>query len=311
MPVCLRAVIFGSETLDEFEGRVAVVTGGASGIGQALATRFAQEGMKVVIGDVEQGALDTAVTRLRQQEFDVHGVLTDVSDAASVEDLAHEAVERFGKVHILCNNAGIGGSRAERVWDATLKDWQWTLGVNLWGVIHGIRAFVPGMLAHGEPGHIVNTASMAGLVQGNRPYSVSKHAVVALSEALFEGLALENAKIGASVLCPGYTFTNLTSAERNRPEALKNASQEAPVSRSPANQERMQRVRQLTEQTGIAPERTAEIVLQAIRNNQFYILTHAEYDEVIRERMDNILTRQNPDPKGPGLTSMRPRGRDL
>jgi NAD(P)-dependent dehydrogenase (short-subunit alcohol dehydrogenase family) len=295
--------------MDEFEGKVAVVTGGASGIGLAMATRFAQEGMKVVLADIEAPALDAAVTKLRQQEFEAHGVVTDVSSEASVQNLAREAIERFGKVHVLCNNAGIGGSRADRIWDATLKDWQWTLGVNLWSVIYGIHTFVPLMLSHGEQGHIVNTASAAGLVQGNRPYSVSKHAVVALSEALYEGLTLEGSKIGASVLCPGYTFTNLPQADRNRPDDLRNAPNEAP-SAAPPDPDRA-RIRQLTEQTGIPPERTAEIVLQAIKDNQFYILTHTDYDDVIRERMENILTRTNPDPKGPGLTSMRPRGKQL
>jgi NAD(P)-dependent dehydrogenase (short-subunit alcohol dehydrogenase family) len=295
--------------MDEFEGKVAVVTGGASGIGLAMATRFAQEGMKIVIADIEEPALEAAVARLRQQEFEVHGVVTDVSSVASIEGLARQAIGRFGKVHILCNNAGIGGSRADRIWDATLKDWDWTLGVNLWSVIYGIHTFVPLMLSQGEQGHIVNTASMAGLVQGNRPYSVSKHAVVALSEALFEGLALEGGKIGASVLCPGYTFTNLPAADRNRPDHLRNAPSEAPAA-TPPDPDRA-RIRQLTEQTGIPPKRTAEIVLQAIKDNQFYILTHTDYDDVIHERMENILTRQNPDPKGPGLTSMRPRGRVL
>jgi NAD(P)-dependent dehydrogenase (short-subunit alcohol dehydrogenase family) len=289
----------------DFDGKVAVVTGGASGIGLAMATRFAKEGMKVVLGDVEEPALDAAVSRLRQQEFEVHGVVTDVSQASSVENLAREAIERFGKVHILCNNAGIGGSRAARVWDATLKDWQWTLGVNLWGVIHGIHTFVPLMLSHGEAGHVVNTASMAGLVQGNRPYSVGKHAVVALSEALFDGLAMEGATIGASVLCPGLTVTNLPGGERNRPEHLRNAPGEAPA---PLDPEQAARNRQWLEETGLPPERTAQIVLQAIKDNQFYILTHNDYDGVIQERFENIRNRRNPEPKGPGLTSMRTRG---
>lgn len=289
----------------DFEGKVAVVTGGASGIGLAMATRFAQEGMKVVLGDVEQPALEAAVTRLRQQEFDVLGVVTDVSSLPSVENLAREAIERFGKVNVLCNNAGVGGSRAERIWNATMKDWEWLLGVNLWGAIHGIRTFVPLMLANGEEGHVVNTASMAGLAQGNRPYSVSKHAVVALSEALYDGLTLDKAKVGASVLCPGLTITNLPGAERNRPENLQNAAGEGAPPRDPqaaaAN-------RKWLEETGLPPERTAEIVLQAIKDNQFYILTHDEYDGVIRERFENILSRRNPEPKGPGLTSMQTRG---
>ena len=288
----------------DFEGKVAVVTGGASGIGFAMATRFAQEGMKVVLGDVEAPALEAAVARLRQQEFEVHGVLTDVSDGTSVEHLARETVERFGKVHVLCNNAGIGGARAPRIWDASEKDWQWTLGVNLWGVIHGIRVFVPIMLAQDEEGHVVNTASMAGLAQGNRAYSVSKHAVVALSEALYDGLKLEGAKVSASVLCPGLTNTNLTFSVRNRPEHLKDVPGQQPT---PEEIERANSTKQWLEGAGLPPERTADIVLQAIKDDQFYILTHDEYDDVIRERMENILARRNPDPKGPGLTSTRAR----
>ena len=286
--------------MEDFEGKVAVVTGGASGIGLAMATRFAQEGMKIVLGDVEESALEAAVVRLRQQEFEVHGVVTDVSKAASVENLAREAVERFGKVHVLCNNAGVGGSRATRIWDATLDDWEWAMGVNLWGVVYGIRTFVPLMLAHGEEGHIVNTASVAGLVQGNRVYSVTKHGVVALTEALYEGLTLEGAKVGASVLCPGLYFTNLSAAERNRPESLdEQPDAEKTMASDPAIAER---ARQLREISGRQPDDLAERVLQGIKDNRFYIITHDEYDGVIRERMENILTRRNPDPKGPGLT---------
>jgi NAD(P)-dependent dehydrogenase (short-subunit alcohol dehydrogenase family) len=289
----------------DFEGKVAVVTGGASGLGLAMATRFAQEGMKIVLGDIEEPALEAAVARLRQQEFEVHGVVTDVADAASVDNLAREAVERFGKVHVLCNNAGVGGSRASRVWDATLDDWHWAMNVNVWGVIHGIHTFVPMMLAQDEEGHVVNTASMAGLVQGNRVYSVTKHAVVALSEALYDGLLLEGAKVGASVLCPGLYFTNLGTAERNRPGSLQEMPEEA--KRTSADPAVAERARLLRDQSGREPEDLAERVLQAIKDEQFYILTHVEYDDVIRERMENILNRRNPDPKGPGLTWIRPR----
>ncbi len=291
--------------MQDFEGKVAVVTGGASGIGLAMATRFAQEGMKIVLGDIEQPALEAAVAGLRQQEFEVQGVVTDVADAASVENLARETIERFGKVHIVCNNAGVGGSRAARVWDATLDDWEWAMGVNLWGVVHGIRAFVPIMLAQNEEGHVVNTASVAGLVQGNRVYSVTKHAVVALTEALYDGLMLEGGKVGASVLCPGLYFTNLSTAERNRPETLNERPGEEKTTGSDPTV--ADRARQLRDRLGREPDDLAERVLQAVKDNQFYIITHDEYDDVIRERMENILTRRNPDPKGPGLTWIRPR----
>ena len=289
----------------DFEGKVAVVTGAASGIGQAMAARFAQEGMKVVLADVEEEALETAVTALRQQEYDVHGVVTDVSKADSVDNLARETLDRYGTVHLVCNNAGVGGARAPRIWDATLNDWEWAMGVNLWGVIYGVRSFVPIMLEQGEEGHVVNTASVAGLVQGNRVYSVTKHAVVALSEALYEGLTLENAKVGASVLCPGLFFTNLSNAERNRPENLKNDPQEEAGGRSPQIAARAQK---LMQDTALPPEDAAEMVLQAVKDDQFYIVTHTDYDGVIRERMENILERHNPDLKGPGLTWVHTRG---
>jgi short-subunit dehydrogenase len=156
------------------------------------------------------------------------------------------------------------------------------------------------MIAQDEEGHVVNTASMAGLAQGNRIYSVTKHAVVALSEALHDGLRLQNTKVHASVLCPGLTNTNLMFAARNRPDDLKNYAGEAP---SAAQLERSANSKRMVEESGLPPERTAEIVLQAIKDEQFYILTHDEYDDVIRERMENILARRNPVPKGPGLTS--------
>ena len=161
-----------------------MVTGAASGIGLGLATRLAQEGMRVVLADVEAPALEAACDGLRQRGFDVLGVPTDVSQADSVEQLAQQTLAHYGSVHVLCNNAGVGGGFS-KVWEASLQDWEWVLGVNLWGVIHGIRTFVPIMLAQGTEGHVVNTASIAGLVPGTRAYSVTKHGVVALSEALY------------------------------------------------------------------------------------------------------------------------------
>jgi NAD(P)-dependent dehydrogenase (short-subunit alcohol dehydrogenase family) len=287
--------------MQDFEGKVAVVTGGASGIGFAMATRFAQEGMKVVLADIEEPALEAAVTKLRQGEHEVIGVLTDVSKPESIDQLRDRTLEAFGKVHVLCNNAGIGSVAVNGIWEATLQDWRWSLNVNLWGVIYGVHAFVPLMIEQDEPGHVVNTASMAGLAQGNRIYSVTKHAVVALSEALHDGLRMQNTKLHASVLCPGLTNTNLMFGARNRPVDLRNYADEAP---SAAQLERSANSKRMAEETGLPPERTAEIVLQAIKDEQFYILTHDDYDDVIRERMENILARRNPVPKGPGLTSM-------
>jgi NAD(P)-dependent dehydrogenase (short-subunit alcohol dehydrogenase family) len=288
--------------MKDFEGKVAVVTGGASGIGLAMASRFAQEGMKVVLADIEEPALEAAVTKLRQQEHDVLGVITDVTKPESIDHLAQRTIETYGKVHVLCNNAGVGGAAVNGIWEATLQDWRWAMGVNLWGVIYGVHTFVPIMIEQDEEAHVVNTASMAGLAQGNRVYSVTKHAVVALSEALHDGLHMQNTKVRASVLCPGLTNTNLPFAARNRPEDLRNYADEAP---SAAQLERSANSKRMVEEVGLPPERTAEMVLQAIKDEQFYILTHDDYDDVIRERMENILARRNPVPKGPGLTQMK------
>lgn len=285
--------------MKDFEGKVAVVTGAASGIGLAMATRFAQEGMKVVLADIEEPALEAAVTKLRQQEHDVLGVTTDVSKPEAIENLARQTLDAYGKVHILCNNAGIGSVPVNGIWEATLQDWRWSMNVNVWSVIYGVHTFVPIMIEQDEEAHVVNTASMAGLAQGNRIYSVTKHAVVALSEALHDGLNLQHTKVRCSVLCPGLTNTNLPFAARNRPIDLRNYPEEAP---SAAQLERSASSKRMVEAQGLRPERTAEMVLQAIRDEQFYILTHDDYDDVIRERMENILARRNPVPKGPGLT---------
>ena len=206
----------------ELEGKVAVVTGAASGIGLGLATRFAEEGMKVVLADIEAPALEAAVSTLRRAERDVIGVRTDVSSYESVEALAAKAVETYGKVHVLCNNAGVGGGNL--LWLTTDQDWRWIMGVNLWGVINGIRAFVPGMIAHGEEGHIVNTASLAGITTPtvDAIYAATKHAVVAISEALYFQLHVTGTKLSASVLCPGFVQTNIVDSARNRPQELRN-----------------------------------------------------------------------------------------
>jgi NAD(P)-dependent dehydrogenase (short-subunit alcohol dehydrogenase family) len=280
--------------VQDFAGKVAVVTGGASGIGLGMATRFAQEGMKVVLADIEEPALEASVRRLRQQEHDVLGVKTDVSSASSVESLAAKTLETYGKVHILCNNAGVGGGFGIGIWEATLKDWQWTLGVNLWGVIHGVRTFVPIMLEQDEPAHVVNTASSAGLVPGSRVYGVSKHAVVALSESLYDGLRTQDSKVHCSVLCPGVINTQIMYGARNRPEELQDEQPPSQMERDARD-----RIKRLAETSGMAPEQAAEIVLEAIRKDQFWILTHDDFDEIIRGRMEDILARHNPTPRPP------------
>jgi NAD(P)-dependent dehydrogenase (short-subunit alcohol dehydrogenase family) len=275
----------------DFDGRVAVVTGAASGIGFALAEKAAQEGMKVVLADVEEKALDGAVQKLRRQEFDVIGVLTDVSKAESVEALARKTLGIYGGVHLVFNNAGVAGAGgATAIWDATPRDWQWVFGVNFWGVVNGVRAFLPGMIERGEEGHIVNTGSVAGLLPGSGIYGVTKHAVVSFSEAIFSQLTMLQAKVGVSVLCPGWVNTNILTSYRNRPEELKNegpppdpAAFTGPGAQAIAS--------------GMAPSRVAEIVFDAIREGRFYILTHNDFDDAIQYRFDNIMNRRNPVPR--------------
>ncbi len=200
----------------EFDGRVAVVTGGASGIGFSLASAFAAEGMKIVLGDIEVPALDEAVGKLEATGAQVIGVVTDVSDAAQVQALADAAVERFGAIHIACNNAGVGGGGLS--WEAPEAMWEWVFGVNFWGVVHGMRAFVP-ILMQQPQAHVVNTASVAGVVAGPfmAPYNASKHAVVAISETLHHEMAMMAPQVKVSVLCPGWVRTRIADSARNRP----------------------------------------------------------------------------------------------
>lgn len=248
--------------MQELSGRVAVVTGAASGIGLALAERFAAEGMKVVLADIEEPALRLAEEKLSTRGAETLAVRTDVSLWDDVRALADAAYERFGAVHVLCNNAGVAGEGGGGVglWNRTVLDWQWLLGVNLFGVIHGVHAFVPRMLEGGDEGRIVNTASLAGIVDGNDMYGVSKHAVVALSQALRAQLRAAKAKVGVSVLCPGLIETQIATSARNRPERLRNELSDRP-SRAP--------------QPNVAPMQPSvvtEAAVQAIRDERFYVL---------------------------------------
>ena len=273
----------------DFQGRVAVVTGAASGIGRGLARRFAEEGMRVVLADVERDALEAAAAELRETGAELLAVETDVSSAESVEALADRAYEAFGAVHVVCNNAGVGGGRGPTQ-DTTVADWEWILGVNLWGVIHGVRSFVPRMLDGGEEGHVVNTSSGAGLAATpfNTVYGTSKAGVVALTESLYLELELRGAPVSASVLCPGLIRTNILDAERNRPEALRNPGEPPPEGRARA------RLREAMASSGTPPAEVAAQVVEAIREQRFWILTHDDIDPWVRQRADNILTRSNP-----------------
>jgi len=278
--------------MDEFAGKVALVTGGASGIGRALSERFVREGMKVVIADVEQGALDSLVAELRSAGGDVLGVATDVSREDSVRGLAERALRVYGKVHLLCNNTGVLGGRPGPIWESTINDWQWILGVNVWGVIHGLRTFLPIMLAQEEEGWVVNTASMGGLVLGSSPYGVSKHAVVAISESLYSGLKVRNANVGCSVLCPIFIKTRIAQASRNRPAELLDAP---PASSPGTTRERGPLAGRL--ENGQPPSDMADAVMAGLRAEQFYIFPGNEVDAIVRERMEHILARTNPDPE--------------
>jgi len=278
--------------LKEFRDRIAVVTGAASGIGKAMAERFAAEGMKVVMADVEGPALDAAARELEDKGALVLPVLTDVSKAESVQALAKRTFEEFGRVDLLCNNAGVGGGTGLS-WNCTLADWQWVMGVNLWGVIHGVKFFLPRMVEQGDDAHIVNTASLAGLISGPglAIYSVTKHAVVSLSETLFHELRLAGSQVGVSVLCPGWVDTKIMDSSRNRPEALQNKPEEEKT--LPQAEAMEQMVRGLLAQ-GSPPSDIAEKVFEAVRDRRFYVLPHPQYTHMIRTRMEDILEQRDP-----------------
>jgi NAD(P)-dependent dehydrogenase (short-subunit alcohol dehydrogenase family) len=288
--------------MQEFRDKVAVVTGAASGMGRAFAERFAREGMRVVLADVEQTALQRAVDELRAAGHEARGVVTDVSKPESVENLASEALAAFGKIHVVCNNAGVNGGRGHTrsilsdpptIWEASIQDWQWISGVNYFGVAYGIRTFVPIMLRQNEAGHVVNTASMAGITPGGNVYGATKHAVVSMSESLYRDLRRRGSPIGVTCLCPTLVASNFYRAERNRPS---NLSDDAGAL-SDADVDRMRDAFS----RGFPPTEVAERVLQAIRDNQLYLVVgRPADDERIRERSENILNRRNPaDPTSP------------
>jgi NAD(P)-dependent dehydrogenase (short-subunit alcohol dehydrogenase family) len=273
--------------MEELAGRVAVVTGAASGIGRALAERWAAEGMRLVMADIEKEALVEAAEALRGQGSDVLAVPTDVSDGGQVDALAEAAHDAYGPVHLLCNNAGVGTGGP--VAELTTEDWQWVLGVNLWGVIHGLRAFLPGMLASGEEGHVVNTASMAGLlgVPWMAPYAASKYAVVGISECLYHELM--PTRVGVSVLCPSWVNTNIYRSSRNRPAHLGGGRPER--ERGPLTDALAQLLA-----TGMAPETVADHVADAVRRRRFWVLTHSDMLPVVEARAAAILAGGNPPP---------------
>src|SRR3989454_8053349 len=259
--------------MDSVRDRVAVVTGGASGIGRELCRGLARAGARVVVADVDEAGMDGTAAAVKEAGSEAITVRTDVSRLADVQALADRAFKRWGAVHLLCNNAGVtvhGGLES-----ATHQDWEWVIGVNLWGVIHGIEAFVPRMIARGEPGHIVNTASMAGLIasQGLGVYNTTKYAVVGLSETLVKDLKPH--RIGVSVLCPLGVETRIRDSERSRPAALRNERAE--------RAEPMQLIGRY-----LSPETVADMVLAAIHANELYVITHDESLEPLRRRFERM-----------------------
>jgi NAD(P)-dependent dehydrogenase (short-subunit alcohol dehydrogenase family) len=281
------------------QGQVAVVTGGASGIGLAMVRRFAAEGLRVVVADVEEAALDMAVAGLRERGAEATGQLTDVSEPDSVEALAETAYRAYGAVHVLCNNAGVGSGAEGRMWEHEPNDWRWAFAVNVWGVFHGVQAFLPRMLAGGEPGHVVNTSSGDG---GIAPlptasvYAVTKAAVVTMTESLYAHLRAEGAPIGASVLFPGPHMlrTGLWESHRNRPDRFAKQRPRRTPYRSLAQWEAAMRAS--GREVRFTPvEEVADFVADGIRADRFWLLPPSEHsDQQIRARSQSMLSRENP-----------------
>ena len=270
-------------------GQVAVVTGGASGIGRGMGEAFLERGMKVVLADVEAEALAATVAELRDRGGEVVGVECDVSDSRSVEHLRDESLTHFGAVHVLCNNAGVAGGGGVATWEAPQADWDWVIGVNLMGVIYGIRHFIPVMIEQGAPAHVVNTASLAGLIHGMGIYGVTKHAVVALSESVWSELRTAGHAVGVSVLCPGWVRTRILESERNRPEAPR----PDPGPARPEAEAFREIVGRMIEQ-GMDPIDVGRLVADSIETDQFYVLPHPQWLNVVENRMRRILDQEDP-----------------
>ncbi|MCJ7606167.1 MAG: SDR family NAD(P)-dependent oxidoreductase, partial [Dehalococcoidales bacterium] len=278
--------------------KVAVVTGAASGIGWGLAEHCAREGMKVVLADIEEAALKAAEETLKDNGADVLAIPTDVSKHSDIEALAKRSIDTYGGVHLLFNNAGVqaGASVRQPLWENTMADWEWVMGVNLWGVIYGIEVFLPIMLQQNTPCHVVNTSSMAGLIAEPQLviYSVTKAGIIKLSEGLYLQLKRQNAPIGVSVLCPAFVSSRLGDAERNRPPALQNPP-EAPQPLENLEQPSLIKQFQHTAAKVLSPEQSAEIVFRSIREDRFYIMTDPLVTMLFKQRAENILEGNNPE----------------
>jgi len=277
--------------MQDFQGRVAVITGGGSGIGAAMAWRFARAGMRIVLADVDLAAAEHTRDALAAVGHTALAVRTNVAAASDVEALAETAWQAYGAVHLLCNNAGIVPSGRHRpVWEYPLEDWRWSLDVNLMGVVHGIRSFVPRMLAQGTEGHVLTTASVAGLISGSGSavYSAAKFAAVRVTEALYGSLLERGAPIGVTCLCPGLVNTRIYQSERNRPSKLRPS--DGPAAEAPE----LQAIADQLYANALSPEAVAQQAYEAIKKNQLYLLTTTQFDGEIHERADAILARRNP-----------------
>ncbi|MCT9004829.1 SDR family NAD(P)-dependent oxidoreductase [Streptomyces rhizosphaerihabitans] len=280
-------------------GQVAVVTGAASGIGLAMARRFAADGLKVVLADVEEGALEKAAAELREDGADVLARVVDVGERSEVVALAEDVYGTYGAVHVLCNNAGVGSGAEGRMWEHDPNDWKWAFAVNVWGVFHGIQAFVPRMIAAGEPGHVVNTSSGDG---GIAPlptasvYAVTKAAVVTMTESLYAHLKAEHARVGASVLFPGPHMlrTGLWESHRNRPARYAKERPRRTPYRSLGQWEAA--MKEAGHDVRFTPvEQVADLVAEGIREDRFWLLPESEHsDRQIRARSQSMLERADP-----------------
>jgi short-subunit dehydrogenase len=274
--------------MQDFHGRTAVITGAGSGFGREFARRSAALGMNLVLVDVQKDALMAVADELSAKAPGVIAEVVDVSKADQMDRLAATAIKKFAKVHLLFNNAGVAAGGL--LWEHSTADWEWVMGVNVMGVVHGIRAFVPAMLAHGEVGHIVNTASVAGLLSAPTMgvYNVSKHSVVALSETLYNDLRLVNSKLGASVLCPAFVPTGIHDSSRNRPVELASGELTASMIASQKASEKAVTSGKMT------AEQVCEMTFKAIAEQQFYIITHQKIMQSVQLRLDDVSKQRNP-----------------
>lgn len=278
--------------MQDFAQKVAVVTGAASGIGRALAEKFAAAGCNLVLADLDDTGLEESRSLAEQRGVVVENVHCDVSRQDSVDALAEASYRAFGAVHILCNNAGVlsGGTS----WEVDIKDYQWQIGVNTFGVIHGVRSFVPRMIAQDTPGHVVNTASMAALttMPFAGAYHMSKHAVLAFSECLYHELQLSQSKLGVSVLCPELIDTGIAASERSRPDDYKNPDGPPPI--TDAGKLVIGALSDGMAKGGLAPSVMADRVFDAIQQDRFYILSEDSWRDACNTRLEDIRLGRNP-----------------